>query len=72
VAACSLALVDQDGERLEFVAAAGAGAEQLVGMRIPAGQGIVGWVLASGQPIQLVVKPAWSWQSALATCGRWT
>jgi GAF domain-containing protein len=52
-AACSLALVDQDGERLEFVAAAGAGAEQLVGMRIPAGQGIVGWVLASGQPIEL-------------------
>jgi hypothetical protein len=53
---------DQDGERLEFVAAAGAGAEQLFGVRIPAGQGIVGWILASGQPIQLVVKPAWSWQ----------
>jgi GAF domain-containing protein len=52
-AACSLALVDQDGERLEFVAAAGAGAEQLVGMRISAGQGIAGWVLASGQPIEL-------------------
>jgi GAF domain-containing protein len=52
-AACSLALVDQDGERLEFVAAAGAGAEEVVGMRIPAGQGIAGWVLASGQPIEL-------------------
>jgi GAF domain-containing protein len=52
-AACSLALVDQDGEWLEFVAAAGAGAELVVGMRIPAGQGIAGWVLASGQPIEL-------------------
>ena len=52
-AACSLALVDQDGEWLEFVAAAGAGAEVVVGMRIPAGQGIAGWVLASDQPIEL-------------------
>lgn len=52
-AACSLALVDQDGEHLEFVAAAGAGAEVVVGMRIPAGRGIAGWVLASGQPIEL-------------------
>jgi GAF domain-containing protein len=48
-----LALVDQDGEWLEFVAAAGAGAEVVVGMRIPAGQGVAGWVLASGQPIEL-------------------
>jgi GAF domain-containing protein len=48
-AACSLALVDQDGEWLEFGAAAGAGAEVVVGMRIPAGQGS----LASGQPIEL-------------------
>jgi GAF domain-containing protein len=52
-AACSLALVDEDGERLEFVAAAGAGAEVVVGMRIPAGRGIAGWVLASGQPIEI-------------------
>ena len=52
-AACSLALVDQDGDWLEFVAAAGAGAEVVVGMRIPAGRGIAGWVLASGQPIEL-------------------
>jgi GAF domain-containing protein len=51
-AACSLALVDEDGERLEFVAAAGAGAEVVVGMRIPAGRGIAGWVIASGQPIE--------------------
>jgi signal transduction protein with GAF and PtsI domain len=52
-AACSLALVDPDGEWLEFVAAAGAGAEVVVGMRIPAGRGVAGWVLASGQPIEL-------------------
>jgi GAF domain-containing protein len=52
-AACSLALVDEDGEHLEFAAAAGAGAELVVGMRIPAGRGIAGWVLASGQPIEL-------------------
>ena len=52
-AACSLALVDQDGEWLEFVAAAGAGAELVVGIRIPVGRGVAGWVLASGQPIEL-------------------
>jgi GAF domain-containing protein len=52
-AACSLALVDEAGERLEFVAAAGAGAELVVGMRIPASRGIAGWVLASGQPVEL-------------------
>jgi hypothetical protein len=47
-AACSLALVDEDGERRVFVAAAGAGAEVVVGMRIPGRSGIAGWVLASG------------------------
>lgn len=52
-AACSLAPVDEDGGRLEFVATAGAGAELVVGMRILAGWGIAGWVLASGQPIEL-------------------
>ncbi len=48
-AACSVALVD--GEELVFVAASGAGAEQVVGLRIRLGRGIAGWVAASGQGI---------------------
>jgi signal transduction protein with GAF and PtsI domain len=50
-AACSVALLDETGERLEFVAADGAGAEAIVGTDLPVGRGIVGWVATSGQPI---------------------
>ncbi len=48
-AACSVALVD--GSELVFVAADGAGAEDVVGLRIPVSRGIAGWVTVSGQPI---------------------
>jgi GAF domain-containing protein len=48
-AACSVALLD--GEELVFRAAAGAGAAEVIGLRLPVGRGIAGWTVASGQAI---------------------
>jgi signal transduction protein with GAF and PtsI domain len=48
-AACSVALLN--GDQLEFRAADGAGAEQIVGTRLPVGRGLAGYVVASGQAI---------------------
>lgn len=45
-AACSVALLD--GSELEFRVASGAGADEVVGLRIPVDRGIAGWVVASG------------------------
>jgi signal transduction protein with GAF and PtsI domain len=50
-AACSAALLDEDETHLTFVAASGAGADQIVGLRLPVNRGIAGWVVSSGQPI---------------------
>src|SRR4051794_38227828 len=50
-AACSIALVDDDGGTLEFVASDGAGADEIVGVTIPVSRGIAGWAAMSGQPI---------------------
>jgi signal transduction protein with GAF and PtsI domain len=50
-AACSVALVDDDGGTLEFVASDGAGSDEIVGVRIPVSRGIAGWAAMSGQPI---------------------
>lgn len=50
-AACSIALVDEDGETLQFVASDGAGAAEIVGVTIPVSRGIAGWAAMSGQPI---------------------
>lgn len=52
-AACSVALVEPDGGSLRFVAAAGAGAEAIVGVTLPLGRGIVGWVVMAGQGIAI-------------------
>lgn len=52
-AACSLALLDNDDSELVYYVASGAGAEDVVGMRMPSGQGIAGWVVMSGQPIAI-------------------
>ena len=49
--ACSLALLTEDEEELEFISASGAGAEAVRELRIPATQGIAGWVVMSGQAI---------------------
>lgn len=48
-AATSCALTAEDGERLVFVAADGAGADKIVGVELPAGRGIAGFVAMSGQ-----------------------
>ena len=40
-----------DESHLTFVAASGAGADQIVGLRLPVNRGIAGWVVSSGQPI---------------------
>jgi len=52
-AACSLALLTDDDSELLYTVAAGEGARDVTGMRIPAGQGIAGWVVQSGQPIAI-------------------
>jgi len=50
-AACSLALLSDDESELVYTTAAGEGADDVTGMRMPSGQGIAGWVVQSGQPI---------------------
>ena len=52
-AACSLALLDETEEELVFHVASGAGAADVVGLRISASSGIAGWVVMSGQPIAI-------------------
>ena len=52
-AACSCALATPDGAELEFVAADGAGAEAIIGVRLPVSRGIAGFVALSGQPISI-------------------
>jgi signal transduction protein with GAF and PtsI domain len=52
-AACSCALATEDGAELEFVAADGAGAEAIVGVRLPVSRGIAGFVALSGQPVTI-------------------
>ncbi len=51
--ACSLALLSDDGSELVFTTASGSGAAGVVDLRIPAGQGIAGWVVMSEQPISV-------------------
>lgn len=51
--ACSLALLTEDQSELVFTTATGAGAAEVVDLRIPAGQGIAGWVVMSEQPISV-------------------
>lgn len=50
-AACSCALVSDDGTQLTFAAADGEGADAIVGVTLPLTRGIVGWVALTGQPI---------------------
>lgn len=50
-AACSCALADPDGSSLVFMAADGAGADLIVGVAMPVGRGIAGYVALSGQPL---------------------
>jgi GAF domain-containing protein len=50
-AACSVAVVDEDEGELVYRAAAGTGAEAIVGVRLPVTRGVAGWVAVSGQPL---------------------
>ncbi|MDX6198606.1 MAG: hypothetical protein QOJ79_1757 [Actinomycetota bacterium] len=52
-AACSLALLTDDESELVYTTAVGAGAQDVTGMRIPASQGVAGWVVQSGQPVSI-------------------
>ncbi len=49
--ASSIFLLDEDTDELVFEAVSGEGEGELIGMRIPSGTGIAGWVLVTGQPI---------------------
>lgn len=51
--ACSLALLTDDESELVYTTAAGAGADDVTGMRLPSGRGIAGWVVMSGQPVAI-------------------
>ncbi len=51
--ACSIALLDEDEVSLVFTAASGAGAEAVIGLKVPVGVGIAGWVVGSGQSIEV-------------------
>lgn len=61
--ACSIALLDDDERTLEFAVASGAGAEGIVGLRVPASVGVAGWVVSSGQAIEVTdvtQDPRWA------------
>lgn len=49
-AAASVFLYSDDHQMLIFEAASGAGEDRIVGMGVPAGAGIVGWVAETGEP----------------------
>lgn len=48
--AISIALAEPDGS-LVFKAAAGGAGDKIVGMRVPKGRGLVGWVAQQGEPV---------------------
>lgn len=49
--ACSLAVLDEAAQEIVYTTAAGEGAEDVTGMRLPSGRGMAGWVVMSGQPV---------------------
>jgi GAF domain-containing protein len=49
-AACSIALLTDDGSELVFTTSSG-GSPDITGLRLPAGEGIAGWVATTGQPL---------------------
>jgi GAF domain-containing protein len=59
----SLYLVEEESEQLVWEVALGERAAQLVGQRIPLGQGVAGWVAATGQAIAVAdvqQDPRWA------------
>ena len=51
--ACSIALLDEAEQNLVFEAASGRGADRVVGTVIPIGSGLAGWVVSSGQTLEI-------------------
>jgi len=51
--ACSLALLTDDERELVYTTASGDGADGVTGLRLPAGQGIAGWVVVSGESVAI-------------------
>lgn len=61
--ACSIALLDPDEQTLEFTVAAGVGAASTVGLRVPVSVGVAGWVVSSGQSLEITdvtADPRWA------------
>jgi GAF domain-containing protein len=51
--ACSIALLDEQEQNLVFEAASGRGADLVRGTVIPIGSGLAGWVVSSGQTLEI-------------------
>jgi GAF domain-containing protein len=68
--AASVFLLDEEAEELVFEAVAGEGEGELIGMRFPAGNGLAGWVLTTGEPLvvdDLTSDTRWSRSQAEST-----
>jgi GAF domain-containing protein len=52
-AAAAVFLLDREADTLTFTAVSGVGEDNLVGSTFPARFGVVGWVVASGEPIEV-------------------
>jgi len=68
--AASVFLLDEEADELIFEAVAGEGEGELIGMRFPAGNGIAGWVLTTGEPLvvdDLSSDTRWSRSQAEST-----
>lgn len=59
----SLLLIDPDGEALSYAIAVGEDSNSLKGLKVPLGQGVAGWVAATGHPLvvpNVSLDPKWS------------
>src|SRR5207302_127088 len=68
--AASVFLLDEEADELVFEAVAGEGEGDLIGMRFPAGTGVAGWVLTTGEPLvvdDLSADTRWSRSAAEST-----
>ncbi len=59
----SMLLVDESAQDLYYAIAVGENAESLKGLRVPLGEGVAGWVAATGNPLvvpDVALDPHWS------------
>jgi diguanylate cyclase (GGDEF)-like protein len=59
----SMLMVDESANQLYYVIAVGENAETLRGLRVPLGEGVAGWVAATGNPLvvpDVRLDPHWS------------